>query len=72
MFCNNRDIHDNILIRHEILSTFHQKRKKKVLYGYKIGYENAYDRLECESFLSVFRISESLINGLFGPNSALL
>lgn len=37
-FVPKRDIHDTILIAREILSNFHQKRKKLGYTGIKTGY----------------------------------
>lgn len=45
-FIQDRDIYDNILITHEILSTFIYKRKRFEYMALKLDMEIAYDKIE--------------------------
>lgn len=51
---SNEDIHNNILISHEIFPILKEKGKF-LLYGNKARYEKAYDRLEMDFLRNVFR-----------------
>lgn len=44
-FISQRDIHDNLLIAHEILSTFSKKRTKVGYMAIKLDMKKAYDRI---------------------------
>lgn len=53
-FVPNKDIHDNILVAHESLSSFSRKRNKKGYTSIKLDTEKAYEHLDCDSIRNCF------------------
>lgn len=52
IFIQGRNIHDNILVAHEILNSLPKKSNKQGCKAIKLDLEKAYDKLKCFNNLS--------------------
>lgn len=62
----NKDIHDDILIAHGILSMFNKNQRSKGYMVIKLDMEKAYHRLIKTLLGNVLLIQASLVHGLIG------
>lgn len=55
-FVQGRDIHDNILVAHELLSSFSRRKNKQEPMAIKLDMEKAYDRLDWRFIRKYFQV----------------